>query len=198
MIGAILLAAGSSRRMGATNKLLLPYQGAPMVVHAAQQLLNSPLDYIVAVLGYEEDKIRPLLEDIGIATVFNPRHLEGMVSSIQSGVGQLIDNTDQFMIALSDMPLITPKHYERIINHALNQKNHPDPMIIRPYSEQKVGHPVIFDISFKSDILNCTNSDSLRSIVKKNKKYYIPYLTEDEAYYRDADTQEAYQKIRNE
>ena len=46
---AILLAAGQSRRMGATNKLLADVGGTPMVARVADALLASSARPVVAV-----------------------------------------------------------------------------------------------------------------------------------------------------
>ncbi len=40
-VAALVLAAGRSRRMGAVNKLLIEFEGAPMVARAAAAALAS-------------------------------------------------------------------------------------------------------------------------------------------------------------
>jgi molybdenum cofactor cytidylyltransferase len=42
-VAAVLLAAGESRRMGAINKLALPFGGVPLVRRAALTLLEARL-----------------------------------------------------------------------------------------------------------------------------------------------------------
>ena len=56
-IGALLLAAGQSRRMGGPNKLLAAIDGTPMVAHVARRLLASRARPIVAVLGNQADTV---------------------------------------------------------------------------------------------------------------------------------------------
>ena len=59
-IGAILLAAGASRRMGAANKLLLPVDGVPMVARVAATISRAGLPTVV-VLGHEAERVRAAL-----------------------------------------------------------------------------------------------------------------------------------------
>ncbi len=59
-IGAILLAAGASRRMGTANKLLLPVDGVPMVARVAQAIGKADLPMLV-VLGCEAKAVRDAL-----------------------------------------------------------------------------------------------------------------------------------------
>ncbi len=58
--GAILLAAGASRRMGDVNKLLLPVDGVPMVARVAAAIGEAGLPMLV-VLGWEADRVRAAL-----------------------------------------------------------------------------------------------------------------------------------------
>lgn len=60
MITALVLAAGRSRRMG-TQKLLLPLDGKPVIAHVVDQLLRSPVDRVLVVIGEDEDCIRQAL-----------------------------------------------------------------------------------------------------------------------------------------
>ncbi|MEM6931790.1 MAG: NTP transferase domain-containing protein, partial [Myxococcota bacterium] len=50
-IGAMVLAAGSSRRMGPDNKLLIEVDGAPMVTRVVDALLDSSVVEVVVITG---------------------------------------------------------------------------------------------------------------------------------------------------
>ena len=60
-IAAILLAAGSSRRMGKENKLLLSYRGYPIIQHQVNEIQKSSLADCIVVLGHEAEKISTVL-----------------------------------------------------------------------------------------------------------------------------------------
>ena len=59
MIGAVILAAGESRRMG-TQKLLLPFEGTTVIEHIVEQVRAGRVERTVVGTGNEregEDKM---------------------------------------------------------------------------------------------------------------------------------------------
>src|SRR5271166_4459270 len=87
LIGALLLAAGQSRRMGGPNKLLAeipgssPGTGVPMVARVAQRLLASQARPVIAVLGNRADEIDAALGRLPVERVRNPDFAEGLSTS---------------------------------------------------------------------------------------------------------------------
>ncbi|MDT7934667.1 MAG: nucleotidyltransferase family protein [Sphingomonadaceae bacterium] len=121
-IGAILLAAGASRRFGADNKLLAAVGGRPMVVRAAEALLGAGLP-VIAVLGHEAGRVRAALEDalrdppslpashprdpLPIRFVTAESWADGMGESISAGVAAVPPDWEGALIALGDMPFVS-------------------------------------------------------------------------------------------
>jgi molybdenum cofactor cytidylyltransferase len=105
LIGAILLAAGSSRRFG-TDKLLasLP-DGTPIAVAAASTLVKT-LPRVVAVVRPESDMLASALRSCGTEVVVCPHADDGMGSSLAWGVAAAGD-WDGWVVALADMPWVT-------------------------------------------------------------------------------------------
>src|SRR6188508_2888110 len=104
--GAVILAAGSSRRMG-TPKQLLAVDGRPLLVRAVEAALASPAWPVVVVLGAEAEKIRPTLAHLPVLVAENPAWAEGMAASIRAGVTTLQQFSralDAALIALCDQP----------------------------------------------------------------------------------------------
>ena len=58
MISAILLAAGASRRMGAPNKLLLPFRNTTLLGNVVTALCASEAE---EVIGLSDEPLRPRL-----------------------------------------------------------------------------------------------------------------------------------------
>ena len=80
---AIILAAGSSSRMGAgRHKLLLPLAGRPVLVHVVDATLASQARPIIIVLGHQAKEVRAHLalyvEYPHITIVENPDYQQGM------------------------------------------------------------------------------------------------------------------------
>jgi molybdenum cofactor cytidylyltransferase len=85
-IGALLLAAGQSQRMGGPNKLLAELGGAPMVAHVARRLLASRARPIIAVLGNQADAVDAALGKLPVERVHNPEFAGGLSTSLKRGI----------------------------------------------------------------------------------------------------------------
>lgn len=116
-IDAVLLAAGLSRRMGAQNKLLLRYQGRPLVRHTAATLIKAGFRQVLAVTGHDAGRIEGALAGLAVATSRNADYRKGQMSSVVHGLRTLLSDkgnrepSDGIMIALADMPYLTAGDY---------------------------------------------------------------------------------------
>jgi CTP:molybdopterin cytidylyltransferase MocA len=99
----LVLAAGSSRRMGSPKQLLL-VDGKPLLELVVTHASASSLDQVVVVLGAAADQIRSRV-DLGRATiVLNPDHAAGMASSLRAGLASLAEGVDRVVVILGDQP----------------------------------------------------------------------------------------------
>lgn len=105
-IGGVVLAAGSSSRMG-SNKLLFDVDGETLVGRIVRAAAAARLDPIVVVLGHEADAVRGALASLACRFVVNARHAEGMKSSVCAGIGALASEVDAAVVLLGDMPFVT-------------------------------------------------------------------------------------------
>lgn len=112
-IAGILLAAGLSRRYGAGSKLLVPFRGQPLVLHAAQTLRRLGLGRYVAVCG-TNDRLAPLLDAEGFEVVINPTPEVGLSSSLVVGVAS-VQTAEAALICLGDMPLVPVSHLAALL-----------------------------------------------------------------------------------
>ncbi|GAB4179077.1 MAG: molybdopterin-binding/glycosyltransferase family 2 protein [Thalassobaculales bacterium] len=114
-IAALVLAAGSSRRMGAQNKLLLPVDGEPMVRRTVGQVLASKAVSVTVVTGHQGDLVRAALAGLAVATVDNPGHEAGMASSLKAGIAALPADIDGVVVCLGDMPKVPAAVIDQLI-----------------------------------------------------------------------------------
>jgi molybdenum cofactor cytidylyltransferase len=105
-VAAIVLAAGSSRRMG-TNKLLLPLEGESLVRRTVGRCLAADFDRVVVVLGHESERVAGELSGLACDTFVNSAHARGVGTSIRAGVGCVANDADAVAIVLADMPFVT-------------------------------------------------------------------------------------------
>ena len=102
-IGALILAAGKSTRMG-KPKLLLPFKGAPLITHPVALAIRNQLQPIVCITGgYEEEIAKVLAHFQEHITIKHNLHYEnGMASSLKEGIQILQGKVDAVIIFLGD------------------------------------------------------------------------------------------------
>lgn len=197
-IAAIILAAGSSRRMGGTNKLLatLP-NGLPMITHVADTILTSSASPVLVVTGHQEEQIKTALTgrnaSRNIRFIHAPDHADGMAASLRAGIAALSESIGAALICLGDMPLIDPATLNRIIetyNPAEGRE-----IIIPTYDGQR-GNPVLWGAKFFPELLTLTGDVGARQILHKHMNSVIEIQAESDAILRDFDTPEALATLR--
>lgn len=194
-VAAILLAAGSSRRMGKENKLLLPYRGRPMIQHQVEEIQQSSMTDCTVVLGHDAEKITAVLPS-QVKTVFNERHLTGMTSSIQAGIEAVGEKVKGYMICLSDMPLVTTNEYDKIVHFFLKNIDKYPRLIVQPVYQQHRGHPVIFSSFYRKELLEHTAPEGCREVIRKNKKKVRQLDMKHPNILKDIDTPGDYQQVK--
>jgi molybdenum cofactor cytidylyltransferase len=116
-VGAVILAAGASTRMG-VPKQLLEIEGTPLLLRAVEAALASPAWPVVVVLGANAEKIRLVLARRPVLVTENAAWAEGMAASIRAGVTtlqQFSRHLDAAVIALCDQPAFSAETIARLI-----------------------------------------------------------------------------------
>jgi molybdenum cofactor cytidylyltransferase len=114
---AIILAAGASTRMG-EPKQLLPLTGHPLIIRAVEAALASAAWPVIVVLGAHAEKIRPLLARHPVLIAENPAWIEGMASSLRTGIAtlqQFSRSLNAAVVVLCDQPAFSAQIIERLV-----------------------------------------------------------------------------------
>jgi CTP:molybdopterin cytidylyltransferase MocA len=101
--GAVVLAAGSSSRMPGSQKLLLEFDGRPMVRHAVEAAADGGCHQVVVV--YSSDDVMEAV-DGAAEVVYNPHAHTGMASSLKAGLRALRPEIEAAVVLLGDQPLV--------------------------------------------------------------------------------------------
>ncbi len=187
MINAIIMASGSSYRMG-TNKLLLPYKGKPLISHTIELVLSCP--FSDALLVGSDDSVIDIARISGIRTIKNTDASKGQSETIKLGIKNTPKATG-YAFFTGDQPLLDIKTVKALMNCFLSN---PDRIIIPRYRE-KSGNPVIFSSLFKEDLLNLEGDIGGRGIIKANPGSLVFVEVKDELLLWDIDTPEDYEKL---
>ena len=111
--GAVVLAAGASKRLGHA-KQLVEIDGEPLLRRVARAVLaTEPLD-VVAVLGHDADRIGAALEGLAIRQVRIDDADEGMSASLRAGIAALDAACAGVLVVLTDQPALGTAHLEAI------------------------------------------------------------------------------------
>jgi molybdenum cofactor cytidylyltransferase len=192
-IGAVLLAAGLSRRMG-TNKLLAPLGGTPLVRRCAETLVEAGLSPIRVVLGHEAEAVRAALAGLDLSFVVNPDYENGLASSLAVGIAALeADGADAALVALGDMPLVTPAQLRALMNGLLAAE---EPAIVMPTFEGRQGNPVIWERVFFDELKSLVGDRGAKSLLGLHADQVVAIEMEDAAVLADADTPDALARLR--
>ena len=114
-VAAVLLAAGSSTRFGADNKLLALLDGKPLIRHVGDALTRSRLQQIVVVTGPDPEAVGAALAGIEALIVHNARHLDGMGGSVAAGILAVSPELDGALVVPGDMPAVSPMLIARLV-----------------------------------------------------------------------------------
>jgi molybdenum cofactor cytidylyltransferase len=192
-IGALLLAAGQSRRMGGPNKLLAEIDGTPMVAHVARRLLASRARPIIAVLGNQADTVGTSLGKLPIERVRNPEFAAGLSTSLKRGIAALPPDLDGVIVCLGDMPLISGRHLDRLIA-AFNPLE--GRAIIVPTRRGKRGNPVLWSRQFFPEMTGLAGDVGAKHLIGEHAELVAEVEMDDDAVLVDIDTPEALDAFR--
>jgi molybdenum cofactor cytidylyltransferase len=199
VIAAIVLAAGSSSRMGGgRHKLLLPLGEQPVIRHVLDTIQQSQARPIIVVIGHQADNVRAALTyssvDSDISLIENPAYLQGMSTSIHVGLRALMRDEQTIrgaLIMLGDQPLMTARVIDMLIEaHAATGKR-----IIAPLYAGQRGNPVLFDADLFPELLTVSGDEGGRSILQHHREEIAPIEVGDATTSFDVDTWEAYQQV---
>ena len=107
---AIVLAAGSSRRFGAANKLLASLHGRPLLAHALDAANAAPVAWTMVVTGADRARIAAVARRrLPHARIVHARHhREGIAASLAAGLAALPQRVEEVLVFLGDMPRVPP------------------------------------------------------------------------------------------
>lgn len=163
-ITGILLAAGLSTRMGSL-KALLRWHDMPLIKYQIESLLNSGLDEIIVVLGYEASTLMRQIDYPQVTTAFNAAYTEGKLTSIQTGIKNVPANSKAVVLLGVDQPRPSSTIKQLIAEHSAKA-----PLITVPYQGGHRGHPIIIHCNLFDDILSLPQkTGNLRDILDQNK-----------------------------
>ena len=139
----VILAAGSSSRMG-QPKQLLTYRGKTLLEHTTEAALSAATGPVTIVLGAHADEILARHTHPEVSYTINKNWQQGMSSSIFSGLSAILNHSqliDNVIITVADQPFTDQTLFLDLLSmHRQTGKG----IVASSYS-QTMGTPVLFN-----------------------------------------------------
>ena len=194
-VGALVLAAGRSTRMGGPNKLLAEIGGKPLVRIVTEQALASRAAPVIVVTGHERPKVEAALAGLRLRLVHNPEYAAGLSTSLKAGLAALPGNVDGAIVCLGDMPQVTAALIDRMLEAF-------DPargaLIVVPTIDGKRGNPVVWSRRFFPDLMALEGDVGARHLIATYADAVVEVPMEDSAALTDVDTPDALLAVKAE
>ena len=187
-IACLILAAGRSTRMGPENKLLMPLEGKPMVRHVAEAALASQAAAVLVVTGHDGDAVRKVLAGLDLRFIDNPDYRLGLSTSLKAGLAALPAEMDGVVICLGDMPLITPRHIDRLI--AAFNPVEGRAICVATFAGKR-GNPVLWGADFLPAMQSLAGDVGAKHLMADYAEAVCEVAMDDDAVLTDLDTPEA-------
>ena len=191
-IGAILPAAGSSRRMG-KPKLLLPFGLDCVIDQTAAALHQGGAERIVIVTAPDDYKLRQWVSDGPWELAINPDPTRGMLSSIQEGLKHFDSppKLETLLICPADLPLLRAATVARLIA----ERDRCDALLAVPIHEDRRGHPLAIAGGLIEEIYGLDPNIGLRQLLTEHGEDVLRIEIDDPGAYRDVDTPADYRRL---
>jgi molybdenum cofactor cytidylyltransferase len=161
---AIVLAAGSSSRMGA-SKALLPWEGTTLVRYAVRELVAAGATRVVVVVGADAEQVLAALPDSDtVVPLVNREYAGGRSSSIRIGATAISPSCRALVVQSVDQPC--PAAILRALYEAVE---HGGVDIAVPVFDGRRGHPICLSGQLLPELMDVREEDQgLRAVVRRH------------------------------
>lgn len=169
MTGIIILAAGSSSRLG-SPKQNLTFKGQTLLQHAINTAIQVNCGPVVVVLGGNAELITPTLENFTADVIFNADWQQGMSSSIRIGIQHLQENhpgTTSVILMPCDQPFV-----DEAILQKLTAAEKPGTIVASGYNDT-IGPPAFFDGYYFPELLMLRGNEGAKHLILKHGEHVV-------------------------
>lgn len=191
-VGAVVLAAGRSTRMGRI-KQILPWGAETMIGTVAQNLRAAGLQEIVVVTGAARAEVEAALTGQPVRFAFNPDFaVSEMARSLQTGLWALPENCSAVIVALADQPQIEPE----VLRALLQRWRETQAPVVAPAFHGQRGNPLLLDRALWPELLGLPADANPRAALRAADPIELVPV-ETDSILRDIDTPDDYQRGYN-
>lgn len=190
MTGIIILAAGSSSRLGQPKQNLV-YENQTLLQRAIGTALQTG-NPVIVILGANEAVIKPTIQRLPADVVLNSNWKEGMSSSIRTGIHHLQNHHPKItsvILMLCDQPFVDAE----LLNNLL-PANKSKAIVASGYNNT-IGAPAFFDGYYFSELLLLKGSEGAKHLMLRHEEQVVvvPFPLGDV----DIDTVEDFERFKS-
>lgn len=189
-IGAVIVAAGMSRRMQ-DFKQLMKIGELTMAERVVTTITQAGVNDIVVVTGYRAEEVEAELSKFGVAFVRNEDYQNTqMFESAKLGLNYLLGTCDRVLFTPVDIPFFSIDTVKRLLDEEGD--------ILIPVYEGRGGHPICFSASLIPGILEYNGERGLKGAIDSLRSQCVFKLveTDDPGMIMDADTKEDFKNLK--
>jgi molybdenum cofactor cytidylyltransferase len=191
LVSAVILAAGTSTRMG-TAKQLLRLDERPLLQHVLDNVRASGVKEIVLVLGFAAEEIRREIDLRNVRVVFNDGFQQGMGTSLKAGLSAVSPQSAGALIVLADQPFVRPETFDRLIAEHRDSKA----QIVIPTYRGFRGNPVLLDRSVFAEVMALDGDMGCRAIFGDHLDGIVKVRVDDAGILLDIDRRSDIEALR--
>lgn len=191
-VGAVILAAGSSSRLG-TPKQLLNFRGNSLLRNAVLAALGAACSPVVVVTGAYAELVRGEVEGLAVRVVWNAGWESGLASSIRAGVAELLEadpSVGAVVLLLCDQPHVTADVVSGLVSmHRATGKH-----VIASSYGGSVGVPALFSREMFEELAVLQGGQGAKYVIAKHASVaeFLPFPAGE----LDVDTPEDLARLR--
>ena len=197
MISGIVLAAGSSSRMGQA-KSALPFgqTGETVLSRIVSTILAGGVPELVVIAGAHIDAVRQAMprHEPRARVIEHPGWEHGQLSSLIAG----LDAIDQPLLEAAlvtpvDVPLVSPFTVAAVVSAWRRTRA----SIVRPADGERHGHPVVFDRAVFDALRAADPNIGAKAVFATYRDRIVNVEVKDAGAFEDIDTPEDYERLRS-
>jgi molybdenum cofactor cytidylyltransferase len=192
MISAVVLAAGSARRMGG-QKLLLPLRGKPVLQWVLERVVASDVSETICVVrDLESLQTQISLTDERFFWLVNYGADRGQSASVIAGLWAIDPNSEGALFVVGDQPMIR----RELINALIRRFENTTALIVAPMHKGQTRNPVLFRRDLFPELLDLSGDRGGRALIEKHKDRTEIVEWHDELSFLDLDVREDYERLK--
>ncbi|MEM8924929.1 MAG: nucleotidyltransferase family protein [Actinomycetota bacterium] len=187
-VAGVVLAAGSSRRLG-QPKQLLAYRGSTLLEVTLARVRSFGLAQTIVTLGGAAPEVRSSVDLAGVDVVDSVHHTEGCSSSIVAALSTVAPAVDGFLLFLGDQPHVSVEAVSALL--AVDEAT--EIAVVR-YRNDDIGHPFWFARSMFAPLAELHGDKAVWKLLESGR-FTTAEVELDEPLPLDVDTWDDYERL---